>query len=141
MNIRPAYWIELPQRTYGRGWLLMWLISLSALATPLSEFNGRHSSAIGAPPSDTAPFRDATPSTPTGPSPLQTQGSYSSRGGSRRGRRSSRGGRRGGAGRTPSTRPPRRRNASEMLAETSAGGETEREEERSSVRASTRLRR
>ncbi|OWZ30341.1 hypothetical protein C343_04580 [Cryptococcus neoformans C23] len=47
MNIRPAYWIELPQRTYGRGWLLMWLISLSALATPLSEFNGRHSSAIG----------------------------------------------------------------------------------------------
>ncbi|OXG59443.1 hypothetical protein C352_04402 [Cryptococcus neoformans CHC193] len=57
---------------------------LSALATPLSEFNGRHSSAIGgtSPPSDTAPFRDATPSTPTGPSSLQTQGSYSSRGGS-----------------------------------------------------------
>ncbi|OWZ38162.1 hypothetical protein J007_04288 [Cryptococcus neoformans] len=47
MNIRPAYWIELQQRTYGRGWLLMWLISLSALATPLSEFNGRHSSDIG----------------------------------------------------------------------------------------------
>ncbi|OXL09815.1 hypothetical protein C348_02201 [Cryptococcus neoformans Gb118] len=112
---------------------------------------------FSAPPSDTTPFRDATPcesasgdssghagcmaATPTGPSSLQTQGSYSSSGGSRRGRSNSRGGRRGGAGRTPSTRLSRRRNASEMLAETSAGGETEREEERSSVQASTRPRR
>ncbi|OWT39482.1 hypothetical protein C362_03077 [Cryptococcus neoformans Bt1] len=128
-----------PTREHFVSWQIVKLIAPSAL----SESNGRHSSAIGgtSPPPDTAPFRDATPSTPTGPSPLQTQGSYSGRGGSRRGRRSSRGGRRGSAGRTPSTRPSRRRNASEMLAETSAGGETEREEERSSVRASTRLRR